>query len=256
MNSALPVLMYHGLHADPAQHGRFDPVYSVHPRQFAQQLDWLGDNGYRTRLLRDLPDGADDKRVVITFDDGDVSNAEVALPALRERGMLAEFFVTADFVEQPGMLAAAQVRALADAGMSVQSHGATHRYLADLSEAELEHELADSKRRLEAWTRRPVDALALPGGRGAERERIAALRLGYRHVLNSVPGANFRRAPDGYFERIAVTREMPLAAFSTLVQWRGAGPRLMKARYELLAGAKRVLGNQRYERLRARMLAR
>lgn len=256
MSRALPVLMYHGLHEDAAQRGRFDAVYSVQPHHFAQQLDWLRDNGYRTVLLRDLDNASDLKRVVITFDDGDASNAEVALPLLRERGMVAEFFVTADFVDQPGMLTALELRALTEAGMCVQSHGATHRYLADLSDAELDRELADSKRRLEAWTQQPVDALALPGGRGAERERAAALRLGYRHVLNSVPGANLQRGNEGYFERIAVTRTMPLDAFSTLVQWRGAGPRLMRARYELLAGAKRLLGNQRYERLRARMLAR
>src|SRR5262249_52812016 len=106
------------------------------------------------------------------------------------------------------------------------------------------------------WTQQKVDALALPGGRGAERERRAARGLGYAHVLNSVPGANLHRRDEEYFERIAVTRGMDIAAFSTLVQWRGLGPRLQKARYELLAGAKRLLGNRRYERLRARMLAR
>jgi len=256
MSRALPVLMYHGLHADTAQRGRFDAVYSVQPQEFASQLDWLRANGYRTVLLRDLDNMRDGKRVVITFDDGDASNAEVALPLLRERGMVAEFFVTADFVEQPGMLRAAELRELVAAGMSVQSHGVTHRYLADLDDAELERELADSKQRLETWTQQPVEALALPGGRGAERERAAAMRLGYRHVLNSAPGANLRRGANDYFERVAVTRGMPLGTFSTLVQWRGAGPRLMKARYELLAGAKRLLGNQRYERLRARVLAR
>lgn len=257
MNAPLPVLMYHGLHADTAQRGRFDPVYSVRPRDFAQQLDWLRDNGYVCVLLRDLrATGGAAKRVVITFDDGDASNVEVALPLLRERGMKAEFFITADFIDQPGMLSAAEVAALAQAGMSVQSHGASHRYLSDLDAGELDAELADSKRRLEHCTQRTVDALALPGGRGAERERAAALRLGYAHVLNSVPGANRNRRDGAYLQRLALTRTTSLAAFATLVQWRGAGPRLMKARYELLAWAKRALGNRRYERLRARMLAR
>ena len=256
MSMPLPVLMYHGLHADAAQRGRFDAVYSVQPREFAAQLDWLRSNGYRTILLRDVASARDAKAVVITFDDGDASNLEIALPLLRERGMLAEFFVTADFVDQPGMLTAHELRALADAGMGVQSHGASHRYLADLSIGDLDAELTDSKRRLEACIGSPVDALALPGGRGAERERAAAARLGYRFMLNSIPGVNRHRREGGYFERIAVTRGMPLHAFATLVQWRGAGPRLMKARYALLAWAKRALGNQRYERLRARMLAR
>lgn len=37
----LPVLMYHGLHADPGARGRFDAVYSVTPVAFARQMDWL-----------------------------------------------------------------------------------------------------------------------------------------------------------------------------------------------------------------------
>jgi len=253
----LPVLMYHGLHAERAQRGRFDAVYSVHPRAFAQQLDWLRENGYRTILLRDLQATSDTaKRVVITFDDGDASNFEVALPLLRERAMCAEFFITADFIDQAGMLSAAEVRALAAAGMSVQSHGATHRYLAELDESALEAELRDSKQRLEALTQQPVDALALPGGRGGERERATALRLGYRHVLNSVPGANFGWQQGHYLERIAVTQHLPLQAFASLVQWRGLRPRANKARFALLAWGKRALGTQRYERLRARLIGR
>ena len=101
MSRALPVLMYHGLHASADDPGRFDPVYSVTPEEFRRQLDWLVENGYRAVRLRDLetPDNSA-KAVVISFDDGDVSNRTVALPLLKERGLAAEFFVTADFVDQ------------------------------------------------------------------------------------------------------------------------------------------------------------
>jgi hypothetical protein len=40
------------------------------------------------------------------------------------------------------------------------------------------------------------------------------------------------------------------------VQWRGAGPRLQRARYDALRRVKRLLGNRRYETLRARLLTR
>jgi len=83
-----------------------------------------------------------------------------------------------------------------------------------------------------------------------------ALRLGYRHVLNSVPGANFGWQQGHYLERIAVTQHLPLQAFASLVQWRGLRPRANKARFALLAWGKRALGTQRYERLRARLIGR
>ncbi len=255
MTRTLPVLMYHGLHASADDPGRFDPVYSVTPEDFRRQLDWLVEHGYRAVRLRDLKTlGASEKAVVISFDDGDVSNRTVALPLLKERNQSAEFFVTADFVDQPGMLSATQTRELADADMGVQSHGCTHRYLEDLDDASLTAELRDSKRRLEAVTTTAVDALALPGGRGGERELRLAQQLGYRHVLNSVPGANHGWRDGDYLERVAITRTMSLDEFASLVGWRGIAPRWQRLRFELLRLPKRILGNQRYERWRSRVL--
>jgi peptidoglycan/xylan/chitin deacetylase (PgdA/CDA1 family) len=255
VSRALPVLMYHGLHAQPDDAGRFDPVYSVTPDDFRHQLDWLVEHGYRAVRLRDVDAIAVSiKPVIISFDDGDVSNYTVALPLLKERGFAAEFFITADFIDQHGMLSAANTRALAEAGMGVQSHGCTHRYLEDLDEASMTSELRDSKRRLESITGASVDALALPGGRGGERERRIARDLGYRHILNSAPGANRSRRDGEYLERIAVTRTMGLEEFVALVTWSGMSPRWQRLRFMLLRLPKRVLGNRRYERWRSRVL--
>lgn len=259
--TALPVLMYHGLHADADSAGRYDRVYSVRPDHFAEQLDWLRDHGYRTLLP-----GANDveplysdssgvaRTVMITFDDGDVSNAEVALPLLRARDMAATFFITSDFINQPGMLDDAGLRALANAGMTIGGHGRSHLFLEDLQSSELDAELRDSRARLAALSGQAVEALALPGGRGDARERAAALAAGYHYLFGSVPGIN--RPPDGggWLQRIAVTREMTLDTFADLVTWRGWRPRLARARYGALRLPKRVLGNARYQRLRDRLL--
>lgn len=256
----LPVLMYHGLHADERAHGRYDPVYSVHPDVFARQLDWLLENGYRAVSIggRTADDGvaAGRRPVAITFDDGDVSNVEVALPLLRERGMTAEFFITSDFVDTPGMLGAADVRVLAKAGMGIGAHGRSHRFLEDLDADTLDAELRDSRMRLSIITGQRVDTLALPGGRGGERERRAALANGYRRLFGSVPGPNRnqRAGSDDWLQRIAVTRNTTIEEFAALVAWQGLHPRLARARFLALSLPKRVLGNAGYERLRARLL--
>jgi peptidoglycan/xylan/chitin deacetylase (PgdA/CDA1 family) len=251
----LPVLMYHGLHGDARDPGRYDAVYSVHPDAFAQQLDWLRENGYRCVRLcdADLEHDAGEKRVVLSFDDGDISNLEIALPLLTARGMVAEFFVTTGLIGQSGMLGAEGVRTLARAGMGVQSHGCTHRYLEDLGSDELDGELVVSKRQIEKLTGTAVIALALPGGRGGQRERTAAVRAGYTDVLNSVPGPNRRWKRGDYLQRLTVTRELGLRGFAALVDWHGVGPRWLRARYRLLRIAKLLLGNNRYERLRMRL---
>ncbi len=121
----LPVLMYHGLHADQNARGRYDPVYSLHPDDFARQLDWLLQSGHQTvhidAGLSQAASSGTSRPVLITFDDGDVSNIEIALPLLVERGMVAEFFITSDFIGQPGMLSSQDVRSLSDVGMGIVS---------------------------------------------------------------------------------------------------------------------------------------
>jgi peptidoglycan/xylan/chitin deacetylase (PgdA/CDA1 family) len=254
-HTMLPVLMYHGLHADEHAHGRYDAVYSVHPGEFARQLDWLLENDYRAiRIGGPSGQAAGMRAVAITFDDGDASNIEVALPLLRERGMSAEFFITSDFIDQPGMLAAADVRALADAGMGIGAHGRSHAFLEDLDAGTLDAELRESRTRLSAISGQGVDALALPGGRGGERERRAALAHGYRHLFGSVPGPNRGTGTDDWQQRIAVTRTTSLADFAALVAWKGLRPRLARARFTALSWPKRVLGNAGYERLRTAAL--
>ncbi len=253
--STLPVLMYHGLHASDSDPGRYDSVYSVTPVDFGRQLDWLCANGYRSMRLDNKRSTAG-KSVVISFDDGDVSNVAVALPFLRKRGMVAEFFITSDFIGQPGMLTAQDVKTLANAGMGIQSHGRTHRFLEDLDDDAVYAELRDSKVRLECASGAAVTAIAFPGGRGSGREREAALALGYRHVLGSVPGRNRARRSHECYERIAITRDLPLDDFAALVDWKGWRPRYAQARFRALRIPKQLLGNERYQRLRARLLTR
>lgn len=249
----LPVLMYHGLHADARARGRFDPVYSVRPEAFARQLDWLLEHDYRSVRLDDF-DIREPRRLVISFDDGDVSDLEIALPLLRERGMVAEFFITSDFIGRPGMLNTANVRSLADAGMGVGSHGRSHAFLEDLDATSLKAELLDSRYRLQELCGREVTSLALPGGRGGERELRCAQQLGYRHLLGSMPGPNRQPRQGAWLQRLAVTRTTTLPEFAALVRWRGLGPQLARARFIALALPKRVLGNAGYQRLRARLL--
>lgn len=251
----LPVLMYHGLHASETDQGRFDSVYSVTPAAFTAQLDWLRRNGYQCVRLDDAESGRG-KRIVISFDDGDVSNLTVALPLLADRGMTAECFITSDFIGESGMLTTHDVRKLADAGLGVQSHGRSHHFLEDLDEDAMFAELRDSKTRLEAASGQPVTALAFPGGRGGSRERDVALRLGYRHVLGSEPGLNQGHRAHECYERITVTRALSLDGFAALIAWRGWRPRYARARFRALRVPKKLLGNDRYQRLRAKLLTR
>jgi peptidoglycan/xylan/chitin deacetylase (PgdA/CDA1 family) len=85
------------------------------------------------------------------------------------------------------------VRALARAGMDVESHGKHHRVLQTLDDAELADEVAGSRRELEAQLGRPVRAIAYPVGRRVANEiriRDALAAAGYRMGLSNKTGVN------------------------------------------------------------------
>jgi peptidoglycan/xylan/chitin deacetylase (PgdA/CDA1 family) len=85
------------------------------------------------------------------------------------------------------------VRALARAGMDVESHGRRHRVLQTLDDATLRDELVESRRELEAELGRPVRALAYPVGRrihGERRIRDALANAGYQIGMSNKTGVN------------------------------------------------------------------
>jgi peptidoglycan/xylan/chitin deacetylase (PgdA/CDA1 family) len=124
----------------------------------------------------------------LTFDDGNRSDVEHALPALRERGLSATFFVVAGRLGAPGYLGDADLRELAAAGMSIGCHGMRHRPWRRLDEPTLREELLEAKRRLEGVVPRPVTQAACPFGAYDRRTLRALRRYGYREVYTSDRG--------------------------------------------------------------------
>jgi peptidoglycan/xylan/chitin deacetylase (PgdA/CDA1 family) len=120
-----------------------------------------------------------------------------------------------------------QVRALARAGMDVESHCRRHRVLQTLDDAMLEDELVGSRRELEAQLGRPVRALAYPVGRGINGERRirdALARAGYQIGMSNKSGVNRwwppplrALAPIDPFDvrRLATDRQLSDAMFLT-----------------------------------------
>jgi peptidoglycan/xylan/chitin deacetylase (PgdA/CDA1 family) len=127
-----------------------------------------------------------------------------------------------------------QVRALARAGMDVESHGRRHRVLQTLDATALDDELGGARRDLEAQLGRPVRAVAYPVGRrinGAKHIRRALAAAGYQIGMSNSSGVNRwlppalrRLAPIDPFDirRLSTDRGMSDAMFLAQV----AVPRL------------------------------
>jgi peptidoglycan/xylan/chitin deacetylase (PgdA/CDA1 family) len=102
--------------------------------------------------------------VRITFDDGNSSDVELALPRLLERRLTAEFFLRAGHLGERGRLDRDGVRELVDAGMKIGSHGWTHCDWRRLDDRRITQELFDAPRVLSELGRRPVHRVSLPFG--------------------------------------------------------------------------------------------
>ena len=131
--------------------------------------------------------------VTVTFDDGNLSDLEIGLPRLLERGLKARFYPCAGLLGEPGRLDASGVRELHSAGMVIGSHGWAHRDWRQLDwgpggAAEVEDEMVRARRHLERLTGSDVSEVAVPFG-SYDRHVLRALRrAGVTRVYTSDGG--------------------------------------------------------------------
>lgn len=123
--------------------------------------------------------------VRLSFDDGNASDADVALTALLDRGLTASFFVVAGRVDQHGSLSRDDLRRLHAAGMTVGTHGMWHRPWRGLSAEHLDEELITAREILSEATGTSVEDAALPLGRYDRRVLVRLRELQYRSVHTS-----------------------------------------------------------------------
>lgn len=201
-----------------------------------------------------LDDPASRNGVWITFDDGHVSNADLAWPVLRELGLGAILFITTDWIGTPGFMSAAQIRELRAGGLLIGAHGCSHRFLSDLDETEARRELVESRGRLEDILGESVAGMALPGGRNHPRLRKLAADAGYRHLFTSRIALARAEGDPLDWPRVPITNVQPADFLPALLSGDARGLHRMARNAAIRGAAKRMLGNRLYERLRGLLL--
>ncbi len=188
------VLCYHAVSE------RWHEHLATSPSQMEHQLRFLAQRGYRWTTFAEAISGSTaGPSVAVTFDDGYRSIVRLALPILQRLGVPATAFLPTDFIDADGPMSwpgidhwAAgphrdelvpmsweEVRELVAAGWEIGAHTCSHRRLTELSDEELQAELADSKAICSRQSGVECQTLAYPFGDYDRRIIGAARRAGY-----------------------------------------------------------------------------
>ena len=191
--AAVPVLMYHVIKAPPP--GTPYPELWVAPERFSAEMAALRRDGYRgvtlLQVLHAWHTGSALPRhpVVVSFDDGYLSQERSAFPVLRRLGWPGVLNLEVNNLGPAGISVHA-VRALLAAGWEVDSHTVTHPDLTTVDDARLRAELVTSRRLLRRRFGPGVATLfCYPSGRYDARVEAAVRAAGYRAATTTQPGS-------------------------------------------------------------------
>ena len=177
------VINFHGLGPVPAGVDPAELRYWCAEDRFGAMLDTVGPLAEAAGLPID-----------ITFDDGNLSDLHIALPALAARQLKATFFVCAGRIGQAGYLDRPALRELHAAGMTVGSHGWRHADWRRCDERALELETRGALQELAAAIGCAVDQVGVPFGSYDRRVLAQLRRSGVRTVFTSDGGRASRGA--------------------------------------------------------------
>lgn len=249
-------LMYHRFASRDVHQGLHgtERIFTLPIEEFEQQVACLKNAGFTfvgpDELRRHaageitLPDPS----VLLTFDDGCISVAQLARPVLERHNACGVMFVTTDPSSYVFSLGTGRDRRMTDeelqaadgAVLRFESHAVTHRPLRAMADGEIRRELLDSKNELQRVLGRTVEYLAIPGNWFDRRVMRIAREVGYKAVWCSFP-STMRRGDDLFrLPRINVEGHLGIEKFRAAVSPTGIAQRRLVSLLKRIPG--RLLG--------------
>lgn len=192
-SESFPVLMYHNVCDDESLVERDETVHITKER-LAEHFTALKEAGYNTisleeyYLYRTKGEKLPDNPVLITFDDGYISNYTIAYPMLRDYGYKAVIFVIAsrmgaDNIEFPHF-SWAQAREMERSGLiEIESHSFTHPDFFNLSYTETVSEMRLAKYAIESNLGKKCRFFAYPYGKMNMASTAVGKAAGYDMIF-------------------------------------------------------------------------
>jgi len=218
MTTSVPILEYHDL-ADRVDHTTtFHSPYILSKSNFYEQMSWLSRNRYTTLTIDDLFNGQiPAKSVVLTFDDGHISNYELAFPILEEFEFIATFFVASRFIGATDYLASEQIAEMCKHGMKFESHSMTHPYMLSLSRKDITREICQSREEIQSIAKSKVNHFSVPYGFYNAYLAWCVKKAGYQSIVTEDFGYyEYRDSVFQILPRFTVKPQIRLSKFANI----------------------------------------
>ncbi|MBS1749393.1 MAG: polysaccharide deacetylase family protein [Bacteroidetes bacterium] len=166
----VPILCYHQIRDWRPTDSKSAREIIVPPDVFRSQIKILADSGFHTILPDDLyayltkGTPLPEKPVMLTYDDGDVDQYNIAAPEMAKYGFKGVYFVMTVSLGRSIYMTKEQIKKLSDDGNVIASHTWDHHDVRHYSEVDWDKQLTSSVKELEKITSKPVKYFAYPFG--------------------------------------------------------------------------------------------
>lgn len=166
----VPILCYHQIRDWTAKDSRTAKDYIVPVDRFREQMRMLADSGYHTILPDELYAYLNEGRalpikpIMLTFDDTDDDQYQVALPEMKKYGFKGVFFVMTVSLGRPHYMSAAQIKELSDLGNAIGSHTWDHHNVKKYEGRDWINQIDKPLAQLEKISGKPIRYFAYPFG--------------------------------------------------------------------------------------------
>jgi peptidoglycan/xylan/chitin deacetylase (PgdA/CDA1 family) len=177
-----------------------------------EDLFWITEAFFRDVIALVVTSG---QRVLITFDDGNSSDIEIAAPILLSLGLTATILALVGRLDQPGSLSRLDLKTLSNMGMEIGNHGYDQVDWRTLDADGRNREFVIARDIISSITGKPVTSVGIPYGK-YNRLILRELRsAGYTRLLTSDGGLMNRST--GLMARTSVRNTMSLSRIDNII---------------------------------------
>ena len=163
----IPIIYYHNIVEDGLGYSFMHTELSV----FKQHMEYLKNNNYKTYTFDQIPENfkknKHSKEVIITFDDGFLSNYNVVFPIMKKLGLKYSIFITPGFIESnnPDYLCWDMIEEMFKSNLvGFGAHTYSHIDSRKINETNYQNEIKRTDALLEKYTQNGVKDFCFPFG--------------------------------------------------------------------------------------------